>query len=87
MRNFVVGSLLATALTAVGCGGSLEQEESPDLASQQAALPDCQSSGDDLRNYYSDASMTNLVGQFGCHCGGLYWWGVSSQHLDHLLAC
>ncbi|WP_301340368.1 hypothetical protein [Corallococcus exercitus] len=38
MRTFLLGGLLSLA---VGCGGPMEQEKAPDLASLEAPLPDC----------------------------------------------
>lgn len=88
MRAFVFGGLLAASLVAAGCGGPVEQEESPELGTQKASLPDCSVSPDNLRNYYSDPGHTNLIGQFGCCSGGLYNWGIkSSQYIDFNASC
>ncbi|MBN8232131.1 hypothetical protein JYK02_31905 [Corallococcus macrosporus] len=67
MRTFLIGGLLALA---VGCGGPMEQEEAPDLASQEAPLPDCASSVTSVRTYYN-AARTTIIGERGCDCG--YW--------------
>ncbi|WP_163998496.1 hypothetical protein [Pyxidicoccus caerfyrddinensis] len=87
MRTLLFGGLLATALMSVGCGGTLEQEDALDLESQKAPLPDCSSGVNDLRNSYSDAAHTSLVGQWGCWCGGLYNWGTGSQYVEYILEC
>ncbi|PTL80180.1 hypothetical protein DAT35_29675 [Vitiosangium sp. GDMCC 1.1324] len=79
---------MATALMSVGCGGpTMEQEDSSDLGSLKAPLPDCSVSPDNLRNYYSDAAHTNLIGQWGCYCGGLYNWGKSSAYIEYIYSC
>ncbi|WP_233582765.1 hypothetical protein [Corallococcus sp. CA053C] len=88
MRTSLIGGLLATALMSVGCGGPMEQEEAPDLATQEAPLPDCSVSPDDLRNYYRDAAHTDLIGQWGCYCGGLYNWGnKSGPYVEYIYSC
>lgn len=87
MRTLIFGGLLATALMSVGCGGPMEQEDSSYLRSQEAPIPDCSNSPDDLRNFYSDASHTTLIGQWGCHCGGLYDWGYKSTHVEYIREC
>jgi hypothetical protein len=87
MRTMLLGGLVAAALMSVGCGGTLEPEDTLDLESQKAPLPDCNNSPDNLRNYYSDATHTTLVGQWGCWCSGLYYWGTGTQYVEYIWSC
>ncbi|RYZ40013.1 MAG: hypothetical protein EOO71_17685 [Myxococcaceae bacterium] len=85
MRTMIFGGLMAMA---VGCGGITEPEAEIDLTSQKAPLPDCSSiPNSDLRNYYSNAAHTELVGQWGCYCGGLYVWGKSTTFMEYIQEC
>ncbi|AKF85073.1 hypothetical protein MFUL124B02_08870 [Myxococcus fulvus 124B02] len=85
MRSFILGALLATLL---GCGGPMTQEGEPDLASQEAPLPDCSNEPNaNLYRYYSDATYTELIGEYGCYCGGLYLWGGRSVYSKYIQEC
>ncbi|MFB1478918.1 hypothetical protein [Corallococcus sp. RDP092CA] len=88
MRSIILGGLLATALMAAGCGGPMEEEEAAELATQEAPLPDCSNVPNaDLRRYYNDAAHSQLIGEFGCYCGGLYNWGGRSVYSEYILEC
>ncbi|MBN9684107.1 MULTISPECIES: hypothetical protein [unclassified Corallococcus] len=85
MRTFLIGGLLAMA---VGCGGPMEQESEPNLATQEATLPDCSNEPNaNLHRYYSDAAHTQLIGEYGCYCGGLYYWGGRSVYSEYIQEC
>jgi hypothetical protein len=84
MRNVMLGGLFALA---VGCGGPLEQED-VNLATQEAPLPDCSNEPNaNLHRYYNDAAHTQLIGEFGCYCGGLYYWGGRSVYSEYIQEC
>ena len=85
MRTFLIGGLLALA---VGCGGPMEQENEPNLATQEAPLPDCSNEPNaNLYRYYSDATHTQLIGEWGCYCGGLFVWGSRSVYSEYIQEC
>jgi hypothetical protein len=82
MRNIMMGCLVAMA---VGCGGSMVD---PELASQEATLPDCSNEPNaNLRRYYNDAAHTQLIGESGCYCGGLFYWGYKSIYQEYIQEC
>ncbi|NNB85649.1 hypothetical protein HJC10_26585 [Corallococcus exiguus] len=82
MRTFLIGGLLAMA---VGCGGPMEQEEEPNLTSQEAPLPDCATSPTNIRTYY-DANNW-VIGERGCDCGDWIHWGQISSIYDIRTSC
>ncbi|MCY1040815.1 hypothetical protein OV208_05720 [Corallococcus sp. bb12-1] len=86
MRASILGGVLATALM-VGCGPAMEQEEAPDLATQEAPLPDCANSPDYLTMYFSDGSYSEQIGGRGCHCGWWESWGRTSAYRQILNEC
>jgi hypothetical protein len=83
MRTFLMAGLLAMA---VGCGGSMVQEEEPDLTSQEAPLPDC-STNTIVTTYYSDAGKSSVIGERGCDCGFWISWGRTSSFYDRYNSC
>ena len=87
MRASIIGGLMATALMVVGCGAPMEPEESSELSTQEAPLPDCANSGDTLYTYYSDSTYTTEIGGRGCSCG--YWvsWGKTSTYRQFTPGC
>ncbi|NOK15450.1 hypothetical protein [Corallococcus carmarthensis] len=87
MRASIVGGLAAMALMAVGCGAPVEQEEGPDLASQEATIPDCSGSPDSLIMYFKDASYSEQIGGRGCHCGWWESWGRTSTFQQYINEC
>ncbi|NBD07943.1 MULTISPECIES: hypothetical protein [Corallococcus] len=87
MRASIVGGLSLMALMAVGCGGPVSQEEGPDLASQEATIPDCSNSPDSLTMYFKDATYTEQIGGRGCHCGTWESWGRSSIYQQYVSDC
>lgn len=80
MRASIFGGLVAMALMAVGCGAPVEQEEGTDLATQEAAIPDCSGSPDTLITYWRDATYSEQIGGRGCHCGWWESWGKTSAY-------
>ena len=86
MRLSIVGGLLATTLM-VGCGAPMEPEEGTELSTQEAALPDCSTSGETLYTYYRDASYTEMIGQRGCSCGFWTSWGTTSTYRQYTPEC
>ena len=87
MRASIFGGLLSMALMAVGCGGTPIEEEGADLATQEAAIPDCSGSPDSLITYWSDATYTVQIGGRGCHCGWWESWGRTSAYRQNLNEC
>lgn len=87
MRASIVGGLLATALMVVGCGAPMEEEEGTNLATQEAAIPDCSGSPDYLTTYYSDANYTTQIGARGCSCGWWVSWGRTSAYTQYSTEC
>ncbi|WP_223645352.1 hypothetical protein [Corallococcus sp. EGB] len=85
MRASIVCGLVATALM-VGCGAPVEQEEEPQLGTQESPIPDC-SGYHDAINYYSDAAHTTLIGIKGCYCGSWSTWGRTSAFSEPNLDC
>ena len=88
MRASILGGgLLATALMLVGCGAPLEEEEGPELATQEATIPDCSTSPDSLYTYYSDATYLIQIGARGCWCGTWNSWGGTSIYRQYTSEC
>lgn len=87
MRASISGGLLTMALMAVGCGAPIEQEEGPDLSTQEAPIPDCSGSPDSLVTYWSDATYTVQIGGRGCHCGWWESWGRTSAYKQYVYEC
>jgi hypothetical protein len=78
MRTFLIGGLLAMA---VGCGGPMEQDEEPNLASQESPIPNCANAQTSLTTYY-DASYSTVIGERGCDCGAYISWGRTSVYRE-----
>ncbi|MCP3059059.1 hypothetical protein LXT21_09770 [Myxococcus sp. K38C18041901] len=73
-RN-ILGALLMAAGFMVGCGGAEPLEETQaELDTREDALPFCGNQSYWI-DYYSDATLTKMVGYMSCSCYETAWIG------------
>jgi len=75
---------LVAAMLLAGCGGvEVEAEQSSSLETREdRIICDGYTTYDQWR-YYSDATLTSLVGERSCECHGPNTWGRSTAFYRH----
>ncbi|WP_164018859.1 hypothetical protein [Pyxidicoccus trucidator] len=81
-RNFIGSALLAAGMLVSGGAAAAEASEPGHLALSEEALPD-RTVQDFEYTYYSDPSMTDVIGGQGRSSGSWFRWGTTSSYYDY----